>query len=85
MANKVWSWHDLFPAGTTAITAARRIGADTPVTAADWEVIRSRLYSQAKYFGHHREQIAAMDFANMARALVRDVERERAAYQGDRK
>lgn len=87
-----WSWRNLFNDGDTAITAARRIGvgpgsAGTPTTATDWEEIRLRLYQRAVHRGYSREQITEMDFANMARQLVRDCESERAAYkqQGGRK
>lgn len=79
-----WTWRDLLP-GDSAITASRRIGAQNPTTAADWADIRERLFKRARVAKFSREQIAEMDFANMARALIRDADTEREQRDSKRK
>lgn len=73
-----WTWRDLFQNGDDPITAARRVGAwAPPVTRSGWAEVRGNLFLQARRKGYTHEQIAEMDFADMARQLVREAVAER--------
>lgn len=66
-------WQELFP-GKTAIAAARVVcGNGYPYTEDDYAIIRSNLYRRALEQEYTREQLAEVDFANMARQLVKAV------------
>lgn len=64
------TWRDLYP-GRTAIEAARVAGG-FPVYSDEYATIRSNLYRRALEQERTREQLAEIDFANIARQLIKD-------------